>query len=281
MPGSLGIIRAHSMPALRFHQNCSYICAPMKQVNQPENQPERAWYEEWFDSPYYHRLYQYRDEAEAKRFIDQLLNQLQPPPRARILDLACGRGRFSRYLAAKGFEVTGLDLSQRSIEYARQFESERLSFYTHDMRLPFRTNYFDYVFNFFTSFGYFNSERDDLKTLRNIALGLKKDGVFVLDFFNTQYVIDHLTGAEVKQVDGISFAIQKQIQGQRVVKTINFEDEGRPYFFRESVRLFRLEDFKRLFRQAGLKITIVYGDYQLHSYDEQKSPRLILVAQLT
>lgn len=246
----------------------------------PKNKPEKEWYEKWFDSPYYHRLYQYRDEAEARQFIDQLLEKLDPGPGARVLDLACGKGRFSRYLADKGFQVIGLDLSQRSIEFARQFETERLSFYTHDMRRLFRVNYFDYVFNFFTSFGYFNSEQDDLKTLCNVARGLKAGGVFVLDFFNAQYVIDNLTGGEIKYVDGIRFEIDKQIEGQRVVKTINFEDEGRAYFFRESVRLFRYHDFQRMFRRAGLIIDQVYGDYRLHAFNEQKSPRLILVAHL-
>lgn len=257
-----------------------YIWAAMPQVHPTNNGAEREWYEKWFDSPYYHRLYQYRDQEEARQFIDRLLEELQPSPEARMLDLACGKGRYSRYLADKGFEVTGIDLSPRSIEYACRFEHEGLSFYTHDMRHLFRVNYYDYVFNFFTSFGYFDSEKDDLKALCNVAKGLKPGGVFVLDFFNSQYVIDNLTGAETKYVDGIRFEIDKQIEGRRVVKTINFEDGGRSYFFRESVRLFRYEDFQRLFAQAGLQIDRTYGDYQLHSFHEENSPRLILVAHL-
>lgn len=239
----------------------------------------REWYVEWFDSPYYHILYKHRDKAEAKDFIDHLLEILNPPPGARILDLACGKGRYSRYLAEKGFkEVVGLDLSPKSIECARQFESDNLSFFTHDMRLPFRINYFDYVFNIFTSFGYFNSEKEDLKTLRNVALGMKPGGTFVLDFFNSQYVIDHLTGRETKVIDGIQFDIEKRIEGDRVIKTIDIENEGRRHFFREQVRLYLLEDFQRLFEKAGLRILRTYGDYQLDPFDQKESPRLIMVA---
>jgi SAM-dependent methyltransferase len=260
---------------------------PADKMNKPEGakqhkteKNQREWYKVWFDSPYYHILYKYRDEAEAEGFIDQLLKVLDPAPGARILDLACGRGRYSRHLAKKGFEeVIGLDLSKNSIEYARQFESDNLSFFTHDMRLPFRINYFDYVFNFFTSFGYFNSEKEDLKTLRNVALGLKQGGIFVLDFFNSQYVIDHLTGRETKVIDGIHFDIDKQIEGDRVIKTIDIEDEGGLHFFRERVRLYLLEDFHRLFEKTGMRILWTYGDYQLHPFDEADSPRLILVAQ--
>ena len=125
---------------------------------------EREWFEQWFDTKYYHILYKDRDHEEARRFIDTLIKYLSPVPNSRILDLACGKGRYSVFLADKGFEVTGIDLSVQSIEYARQFENDHLSFYTHDMRLPFRINYFDYVFNFFTSFGYFEEDKSHRET---------------------------------------------------------------------------------------------------------------------
>lgn len=240
---------------------------------------ENEWFQDWFDSPYYHMLYKYRDESEAEGFIDALLRQLQPSSGARILDLACGRGRYSRHLAEKGYEVVGLDLSVQSIEFARQFEHEKLSFFTHDMRQPFRSNYFDYIFNFFTSFGYFEQEEEDLKTLRNVALGLKKTGTFVLDFFNTHYVVQQLTGAEVKHIDGTEFRLNKYQEGQYVIKDIHFEHQGNPVYFQEKVRLFHLEDFKRLFDLAGLQIIHTYGDYHLSPFREKQSPRLIMVAQ--
>lgn len=237
------------------------------------------WFEVWFDTPYYHLLYQYRDEREAEGFIDRLLERLQPPPEARILDLACGRGRYSRHLADQGYEVVGIDLSKNSIRYARQFETERLSFYTHDMRLPFRTNYFDYIFNFFTSFGYFKSEQEERKTLRNVALGLRPGGFFVLDFFNSTYVADRLTGRQQKEIDGVRFDIDKFIDGPYIIKHIDIDAGGRRSTFRERVRLYVYEDFQRLFQQAGLKITETYGDYSLAPFERQHSPRLILVAQ--
>jgi cyclopropane fatty-acyl-phospholipid synthase-like methyltransferase len=61
---------------------------------------QAEWYKDWFDSPYYHILYKYRDDSEANGFIDHLLEALNPRPGARILDLACGRGRYSRHIAS-------------------------------------------------------------------------------------------------------------------------------------------------------------------------------------
>ncbi len=239
---------------------------------------DRSWFADWFNSPYYDLLYHHRDDSEAQAFIDRLLVWLQPKMGAQILDLACGKGRFARYLARKGFQVTGLDLSVNSINFARQFEMENLSFFTHDMRLPYRINYFDFTFNFFTSFGYFDLERDDVRTLKSVALGLKKGGVFVLDFFNSAYVKTHLLGSQEKTVQGIIFKTNKFLREDRIIKAIDFEDQGRSWHFEESVRLFELQDFERLFSRAGLAIETLFGNYRLDPYDESSSTRLILIA---
>ena len=86
-------------------------------------------------------------------------DHLQPGPVTAMLDVACGKGRHSRFLAEKGYDVTGIDLSEYSIGEALKYEAENLHFYRHDMRLPFWINYFDYAFNFFTSFGYFQQPK--------------------------------------------------------------------------------------------------------------------------
>lgn len=260
-----------------------YICADLKTTTVTDSAPfeeSRAWFETWFDSPYYHTLYANRDEKEARAFIDAILDRLQPTAEARMLDLACGQGRYSRYLAAKGFaEVVGLDLSVSSIEEARKHEAENLSYYTHDMRLPYRANYFDFIFNFFTSFGYFEQEKEDLRTLQSIRKGLRPDGVFILDFFNAQYVIEHQTGTERKEKGGIQFELHKEVQGNRIIKEISFDDQGKKYSFTESVRLYFYDEFDQLFDRAGLTITERFGDYQLNPFDLQTSPRLILEAR--
>jgi len=260
-----------------------YICPDLKTTTVTESAPfeeSHAWFETWFDSPYYHTLYANRDDEEARAFIDAILDRLQPAPSARMLDLACGQGRYSRYLAAKGFaEVVGLDLSVGSIQEARQHEADNLSYYTHDMRLPYRSNYFDFIFNFFTSFGYFEQEKEDLRTLQSIRKGLRPDGVFILDFFNAQYVIDNLTGTEEKEKGSIHFDLHKEVKGNRIIKEISFTDRGQSFSFTESVRLYFYDEFESLFERAGLTITDRFGDYQLNPFDLATSPRLILEAR--
>lgn len=244
---------------------------------------KQEWFASWFDSPYYHILYQNHNETEARKFIDKLLQHLALSESAKVLDLACGKGRHSRYLAMNTLDVVGIDLSEESIKYAQQFETDNLTFYQHDMRKMFRTNYFDAIFNFFTSFGYFDNDNENLQTLQSIVKGLKKDGIFVLDYFNANYVRNTMIAEYTQLVSSIEFRIKKRIEGGYIYKNIAFEVPDKAgniqeLVFEEKVRLFELADFQYLFEAAGLHITGYYGSYDLENFDENNSKRLILKA---
>ena len=237
------------------------------------------WFESWFDSPYYHILYKDRDKKEAEIFIDNLIHFLSPPKNAQFLDLACGKGRHAVYLNKKGFQTIGIDLSAESIAYASQYENDGLQFYVQDMRKPFRINYFDYVLNLFTSFGYFEQERDDMAVMNSICKMLKKEGVVVLDFMNVKCVEKNIIPTEQKNINGISFQITKRIENNFVVKHIHFTDKGIEYNYEEKVKLLRLADFEKYLSAAHLKIVNLFGNYQLQPFDPGASERLIIIAQ--
>lgn len=240
-----------------------------------------TWFESWFNSPYYHKLYFQRDEAEAASFINRLIDHLQPPAGSLMLDVACGRGRHAHHLASKGFDVTGIDLSPDSIAIAKQLENDHLQFFQHDMRLPFRINYFDYVFNFFTSFGYFRTDREHDNAIRTIAQSLNNKGLFVIDYLNTHYAEDHLVKSELKKIDAISFHISRWQNDTHFFKQIQIEDNGHllKHLFTERVAKFSLGDFTDMLAYQGMQVQEVFGDYQLNHYDIRKSPRMILIAR--
>ena len=237
------------------------------------------WYASWFDSPYYHRLYAHRDDTEAQRFITRLLEYLDPQSGANMLDVACGKGRHARQLAQGPFFVTGIDLSRQSIAAARQHERSNLSFFEHDMRHLFRTQYFDFIFNFFTSFGYFESDRDHVNALTAIRKGLKADGKFVLDFLNAFRVVQELVTQETIARDGLEFQITRRYDGRHILKTIGFIDQGTTYHFEERVRAFDKAQLVALLQTAGLEVVDALGDYELHPYHPDEADRLILIAQ--
>jgi SAM-dependent methyltransferase len=237
------------------------------------------WFENWFDSKYYHILYGNRDTAEAERFMNNLLSFLNLPGQARVHDLCCGKGRHSLFMNSKGFEVTGTDLSQESISYARQFETDSLSFFVSDMRQIIRINYFDCVFNLFTSFGYFHSGKEDEEVVKAVHASLKEGGLFVLDYLNSERACKMLVGEQKKEAGGIEFTIRKHLDKGYFLKDITFIDKGRNYCFQERVRAFSKTDFETLFKKAGFQILHCKGDYNLAEYNEHSSERLILIAK--
>lgn len=98
---------------------------------------------------------------------------------ARVLDLGCGTGRTTSYLAALGFDVTGLDISQPMIEAARR-RSPDIEFVLGDASiLGFASDSFDYVVYSFNGLDYAFPEERRFETLLEIHRVLVKSGVFV------------------------------------------------------------------------------------------------------
>ena len=239
------------------------------------------WFKNWFNSPYYHQLYFGRDEEEAANFINKLIDYLKPMPGAQMLDVACGKGRHSRRLASKGFNVTGVDLSPDSIREAKQFESENLEFFVHDMRLPFWINYFDYAFNFFTSFGYFNTRREHDNSIRTIAQSIKPNGIFVLDYLNVHYAEDHLVHTSDVKIEDINYFITKWFDENHFYKKIIVEDEAlkKPIEHQEKVAKFSLGDFTEMLAYHQLQVQEVFGDYSFNSYHVRNSSRMVIISK--
>lgn len=239
------------------------------------------WFSAWFDSPYYHRLYRDRDSSEAQKLLDRLVKWLHLEPGAKVLDLACGRGRHAVQLRARGFDVTGVDLSPNSIAHAQRFADDLLRFRVHDMRQPLgEPNRFDCVLNLFTSFGYFDSHAANLHVLQGVADALRPGGTLVLDFFNTSWLERTLVPEELKTIEGTTFRLTRRLHQGSFEKRIEFiDDEGQPQCFTERVMALRPEHFEHAFAAAGLQVQAAFGDYELSSYDPHASPRLIHVVR--
>lgn len=238
-----------------------------------------SWFETWFDTKYYHQLYNNRDEKEASFFIDNIVNELALDANARILDLCCGKGRHAIQLNQMGFDVVGVDLSGQSIAQAKKFEQENLRFFVHDMRNPMPGEQFDAVFNLFTSFGYFENLADNLKVLESIHSYLNKDGILFIDFMNVNVVIKNMVPVEQKERDGILFDIQKYVEDNQIVKRISFSDNGKKHEYFEKVQAIDYQEFIRLLETANFKVEQTFGNYSLQPYDQLSSERLILQAR--
>ncbi len=237
-----------------------------------------AWYENWFGSPFYKILYQDRNELEAQGFVESLLTFLNPVEGCKMLDIACGEGRFARQLAEHGYDVTGIDISHASIDNALAFQNNHLHFFVQDMRFPFYINYFDYAFNFFTSFGYFRYDRDHRLAARSFAASLKPGGTLVIDYLNHEYVMKHLVPQETIVKGDYTFDIARKIEHGHIMKDISFKDiHGKQKHFTERVATFSVSQFVKMFNEAGMQLTATFGDYNLRPFNEFESSRMIMI----
>jgi SAM-dependent methyltransferase len=244
-------------------------------AKQAEN---KEWFGEWFDTVYYHILYSHRDHQEAEVFLDNLTAFLQMKAGDRVLDLPCGKGRHASYLHEKGFVVEGADLSANSIREAKKQEAPGLSFREHDIRKPYPSSDFNYVFNLFTSFGYFDSNAENEEAFATLVGAIAPGGVLVIDFMNTNKIIEHLVALEVKQIQGIVFTLKKYVRDGFITKEIAFEDQGQQYLFKERVKELYPADFGSYLSQFGLRVNAEFGDYTLSTYDAFQSDRYIVIA---
>jgi SAM-dependent methyltransferase len=241
----------------------------------------KPWFEEWFDTADYHRLYSTHDEREAAEFVDALVERLRPAPGAAMLDLGCGAGRHSRALATRGFAVTGMDLAGESIRAARRQRTAGATFLRHDMRVPFGHERFDHVFSFFTSFGYFETEEENQRIVRNMFDALRDCGTLVVDYLNVAWSERRSVPAETREIDGRRYRISRWSTPGHFFKRIEIVDRSGKvkHVHFEQVAKLRLADFERMLSARGFEIESVFGDYRLGAYDAENSPRLVIVAR--
>ncbi len=254
----------------------SYFCTQF--YNLLMKTEKQDWFKDWFDTKYYHILYQDRNDDEAKLFMRHLVSFLDLKKNSKIFDLPCGKGRHSVFLNTLGYDVTGADLSDNSIAYAKQFENENLHFKVQDMRVPFDIK-FDAIFNLFTSFGYFDDKETNIKVLQNLKNGLKKNGVLVIDFMNVNYVKKSIINYEVITKGNIDFIINRSINSNFITKDIRFSADGKMHHYTEKVKFLPLDVLKKYFKKAGLNLKHTFGSYDLTPFLSSESNRLILILE--
>ncbi len=234
-----------------------------------------GWFKHWFGTRYYALLYGHRDEEDAHAWVATIMERWALPPGARILDLACGRGRHARCFAEAGLQVTGVDISEASIAEARRVVP-KAEFHVHDMREPFRPGGFDAVCCLFTSLGYFEDLEDDRKVFEAVALALKPGGLFVLDFMNTELVLRDLVPIETVAKDRVEFKVTRTLSNGVLVKRIAVTDGRDHHVYEERVQALTPVQLEEMARAAGFIVEDRTDGPELVPFDPQHSQRYVL-----
>jgi len=242
---------------------------------------EEPWYEDeefWKDSPFN------IDEIErAPKEIDKIETLADLDPDMKILDLCCGVGRHSIELAKKGYDVTGVDLTEHYIEKARKkAEKEELDikFIRNDMRNFKRKENFDVILNLFTSFGFFEDEEENIKVLENIYKSLRSEGKFVLDVMGKEILARIFKKRDWSETDtGVKLEERNVKKDWSWMKTrrILITDEDRKEY-NISHWVYSAKELKDMLKHVGFSSIGVYGNYDGEPYDEE-ADRLVVVAQ--
>ena len=149
---------------------------------------EIPWFKKWFDENYL-LLYSHRDCEDAEKQVQLIIHTFNPKKNAKLLDLGCGDGRYLYLFNKRGFQTFGLDLSERLLRKGME-KYKNPNVILGDMRaIP---GHFDIILSLFTSFGYFEIERENEKVLDSVSESLNKGGWFWLDFLNPTVVKKNL-----------------------------------------------------------------------------------------
>jgi SAM-dependent methyltransferase len=230
-----------------------------------------AWYQEWFGEEYL-ELYSYRNDEEARQqieFFHREIGAIDGP----VLDLACGIGRHLQELAIRGFHGVGCDLSFLLLRTGVR-EYGQLPVARADMRnLPFCSNSFGALVNFFTSFGYFATEEENLTVVREMARVIKPGAPFLFDYLNVHRELSKMIQKETRQTPTGTTSIERWFDSSDRSFNKRMIIDGRRYL--ERVRAYDLDEISVLFTSAGMSIREAFGDFDGAPFDRE-SPRLIL-----
>lgn len=237
------------------------------------------WFKDWFNTPEYLSVYRHRNESDAEQHIHLITDNILLHPNSKILDMACGAGRHAVILARKGYDVTGVDLSENLLSIAKQIslnENLPANFIHSDIREFNPDIKYDLILNLFTSFGYFETDSENISILQKAYHLLKDKGSFVLDVFNSHYLKKNLVEFSEEKINNAEIHQYREIKDKRVIKKIVVTKNGKLNNYFESVRMYSKEELEIILNKIGFDIYKTFGDFLGNKYEYFNSPRLIL-----
>lgn len=240
------------------------------------------WFKDWFDTQEYLQVYRHRNNDDAQKLVDLILNNIELPAFGNILDMACGSGRHSILFAEKGYPVTAVDLSTNLLNTAKHASEKagvKINFIQSDLRTFSIRTKFSLVVNLFTSFGYFEDECENLNILVTAFDHLVKKGYFIIDYFNSGFITRNLVKESCEDFEDEKIIQRRYIEGNRVNKQIIIRKNDGERYFRESVRMYTKDELFNAIQNTGFTIVNCFGDSCGKPFDLESSPRIIIIAR--
>lgn len=243
---------------------------------------ETQWFEsESFWTDYAPVLFDEERWSEAAGVAESVVRMAELTAGDRILDAGCGPGRIAVELAALGMNVTGVDLIGAYLAAARESaeaEGVEIEWIRGDLRLFRRPNAFEAAVSLYTSFGYCQTEEEDLLILKNIAASLKPGGRFILECVSRETALLHFTPGETFERGGFRVTTRFDlINGNRGLLSRWDIDNGtvsRTHSFVQ--RLYAAEELCTILKSIGFSQTALYGTWNGAPYDSNADTMILL-----
>lgn len=230
-----------------------------------------------------------RKHDTIKESCDWITSRLQLSGNEEIIDLGCGPGLYCTLLSQKGFNVTGMDYSKRSIEFARQTAKEkglRIDYVFKDYLTMNYKEKFDLALMIYFDFGVFsNTDRDSL--LQRVRNSLKNKGYFVFDLMTPMAQHEEKNSWSVSKQGGFwkpnayielfqSFYYEEfdALLRQHII----IEDNGKISVYRLWDRYYSVEEITRVLNQNGFDVVDIYSDLTGKAY-QKTSQTLGIIAR--
>lgn len=242
------------------------------------------WYEGFFEGAWLEEIALHIPAERTERDVGFLLERLAAAPGRRVLDLACGHGRVALPLARARWQVTGLDLSARSLELARAAadrEGLEVEWVEGDMREP-PPGPFDAVVNVFTAFGYFEDEAENQRVLDAVARVLAPGGLFLIDTLNLLNLAKRYRERSWEWTESGWIFLQEHefdvLGGRNRARWTFVRPDGSKEEIVHSVRTYTPHELAVMLEQAGLELTGSWGDFEGAELGFD-APRIVLLAR--
>lgn len=253
------------------------------QMIAPISQEKKQWFEnESFWQNFGPVMFDSQRWAEAPGIAESVIKIAGLTKGSSVLDAGCGPGRISVELAAKGLDVTGVDIIQSELDAAKDSadaEGVKLDLINCDLRSFKSQKKFDCAINLYTSFGYCDTIEEDFQILKNIAGSLRDNGFFILECTSRETAILYFTDGEWFERSGLTvltqFSVEGAWEGLRSKWTIINRD-GQRIEHEFVQRLYSAIELKRMMIRAGFNSVEIYGNYDFSPYNEHAKTMVIV-----
>ena len=228
------------------------------------------WYDGYFEEEWLDEIALHIPEERTNAEVDFVVEKLELEPGARVLDVACGHGRHSLELARRGFAVTGVDLSPRSIALAGEAaerEGVDATFLVRDARDVAFDSEFDAAINLFTSaLGYFENDAENGRVVDGVARALRPGGSFLVDTINLLSLAGGFQELHWEEYESGTLMVERRAfdfeRGRSGSDWTFVRPDGSRHTIRHTLRVYAPHELMAMFEAAGLDVVGSWGNWE-------------------